>query len=125
MTEQEQIREVIKAETRPIIQLLKDWATAPRYPDIAGAINTAMRVPFSTIKKDSRKRWHVYARMIYAQYSKLRGANNEEIAKDTDHDTTTICYYLRRYQQELKYNREFRAAAEKVEQLINPQQPQE
>lgn len=126
MTEHELISEIVRAVTEePLIKQLREWATAPRYPEIAGVIQSVMSVPFQVIKADSRKRWHVYARMIYAYYSRARGANVVEIGKDTNHDSSTICYYLRRYAQEIKYNREFRTAVEKVEQRLNPQHPQE
>lgn len=129
MTDQEQelISEIVRSVTEhPVIKRLKEWATrtgAPRHPDIAGAIYSVMGVTFREIKTDTRKRWHVYARMIYAHHCKERGENAGVIADETHHDLSTIHYYLRRYQQERKYNREFRTPAEKVEEVLN-QQPQ-
>nr|DAJ73648.1 MAG TPA: hypothetical protein [Caudoviricetes sp.] len=91
----------------------------PQHRDIKRAILTVMSVPFKTIAADSRERWHVYARMIYAHHCKKRGVATQEIAEETKHDASTIHYYLRRYDSEYKYNREFRAAAEKVATLLS------
>lgn len=91
----------------------------PKHRDIKRAILTAMAVPFKYIVEDTRGRWFVFARMIYAHSCKKRGVTTEEIAQETKHDTSTIHYYLRKYEQEYKYNREFRAAAEKVATLLN------
>lgn len=91
----------------------------PQHRDIKHAIYTAMSVPFKVIAADSRERWHVFARMIYAHHCKKRGVTTQEIAEETRHDTSTIHYYLRRYEREYKYTREFRAAAEKVATLLS------
>lgn len=91
----------------------------PKHRDIKRAILVAMAVPFKYIVEDSRGRWFVFARMIYAHHCKKRGVTTEEIAQETKHDTSTIHYYLRKYEQEYKYNREFRAAAEKVATLLS------
>lgn len=92
----------------------------PKHRDLKAAILTAMEVHFKTIAEDSRNRWHVYARMIFAHHCKKRGENTQSIAEETNHDPSTISYYLRRYDSEYKYNREFRAAAEKVATLLSP-----
>ena len=99
--------------------LIINYEKTPKYRDIKTAILTAMGVSFSLIAQDSRNRWHVYARMIYAHHCKKRGENTQRIAEETLHDQSTICYYLRRYDSEYKYNKEFRAAAEKVATLLS------
>lgn len=96
-----------------------EYERPPMHRDIKRAITTAMGVDFKTIAADSRERWHVYARMIYAHHCKKRGATTNGIAGETHHDNSTIHYYLRRYDSEYKYNREFRAAAEKVATLLS------
>lgn len=96
-----------------------EYERPPQHRDIKRAILTAMSVQFKTIVADSRERWHVYARMIYAHHCKKRGVATQEIAEETKHDASTIHYYLRRYDSEYKYNREFRAAAEKVATLLS------
>lgn len=96
-----------------------EYERPPQHRDIKRAILTAMSVPFKTIAADSRERWHVYARMIYAHHCKKKGVATQEIAEETKHDASTIHYYLRRYDSEYKFNREFRAAAEKVATLLS------
>ncbi len=91
----------------------------PKHRDIKRTILVAMAVPFKYIVEDSRGRWFVFARMIYAHHCKKRGVTTEEIAQETKHDTSTIHYYLRNYEKEYKFNREFRAAAEKVATLLS------
>ncbi len=99
--------------------LTVEYERTPRHRDIKRAIHTAMSVPFKAIVADNRERWHVYARMIYAHHCKKRGVATQEIAEETQHDASTIHYYLRRYDSEYKFNREFRAAAEKVATLLS------
>lgn len=97
----------------------------PKHRDIKKAINAAMGVTFKTIAEDSRNRWHVYARMIYAHHAKKQNQPIKQIAEETRHDESTIAYYLRRYDGEYKFNREFRAAAEKVATLLSKKLQQE
>ena len=99
--------------------LIVEYERPPKHRDIKAAIITAMGVNFKTIAEDSRNRWHVYARMIYAYHCKKRGEYTHRIAEETNHDKSTISYYLRNYDTEYKYNREFRAAAEKVATLLS------
>lgn len=97
-----------------------------RNKDLKEAIYNVMGVSFDKIAKDSRKRWHVLARMIYAHNCKERGENTLYIAEETNHDISTICYYLRNYYSEYKYNRDFKAASDKVKTLLyeNPRPQQ-
>ena len=60
--------------------------------------------------------------MLYECYRyqvEKRGEYTHRIAEETNHDKSTISYYLRNYDTEYKYNREFRAAAEKVATLLS------
>ncbi len=91
----------------------------PHNREIKEAIESVMGVPFRLIARDSRNRWHVYARMIYAHHCKKVGDNTQQIATETKHDESSICYYLRHYESEYKFNREFRNAAEKVGTLLS------
>ena len=91
----------------------------PKHSDIKDAIEAVMGVPFRIIAQDSRNRWHVYARMIYAHHCKKEGDSTQQIATETNHDESSICYYLRHYDNEYKYNREFRKAAEKVATMLS------
>lgn len=95
------------------------YETEPRHRDIKDAIEATMGVPFRVIATDSRNRWHVYSRMIYAHHCKKDGDSTQRIASDTKHDKSSIGYYLRRYDSEYKFNREFRKAAEKVATMLS------
>lgn len=101
------------------LYLTIDYEQEPRHGDIKEAIEAAMGVPFRVIARDSRNRWHVYARMIYAHHCKKDGDNTQQIATETKHDESSIGYYLRHYDTEYKYNREFRKAAEKVATMLS------
>ena len=96
-----------------------EYEQEPKHRDIKEAIKAVMGVPFKILAKDSRNRWHVYARMIYAHHCKKAGDNTGQIATETKHDESSIGYYLRHYESEYKYNREFRNAAEKVATLLS------
>lgn len=96
-----------------------EYETEPQHPEIKNAIKAVMGVPFRVIAEDSRNRWHVYARMIYAHHCKKAGENTKRIAEETRHDESSIGYYLRHYESEYKYNREFHKAAEKVATLLS------
>ncbi len=95
------------------------YEVEPQHRDIKDIILAAMGVPFRVIATDSRNRWHVYARMIYAHHCKKEGDSTTTIANETKHDESSIGYYLRHYEQEYKYNREFRKAAEKVATMLS------
>ena len=84
--------------------LIIEYEKPPKHRDIKAAILTAMGVNFKSIAEDSRNRWHVYARMIYAHHCKKRGEHTQGIAEETSHDQS---------------NREFRKAAEKVATLLS------
>ena len=96
-----------------------EYEREPQHRDIKDAIEAAMGVPFRVLARDSRNRWHVYARMIYAHHCKKDGDNIQQIASETLHDESSIWYYLRHYDSEYKYNREFRKAAEKVATILS------
>ncbi len=109
----------LEREIAKTLGLAIEYERPPRHRDIKRAIHTAMSVPFKIIAEDSRERWHVFARMVYAHHCKKRGVTTQEIAEETKHDASTIYYYLRHYESEYKFNREFRAAAEKVATLLS------
>lgn len=110
---------ILEHEIAKGLGLIIEYEQPPKHRDIKAAILAAMNVNFKTIAEDSRNRWHVYARMIYAHHCKKRGEYTHRIAEETNHDKSTIDYYLRNYDTEYKYNQEFRAAAEKVATLLS------
>ncbi len=110
---------ILEREIAAGLGLTIEYEEEPHNRDIKEAIQAVMGVSFKLIATDSRNRWHVYARIIYAHHSKKTGDSTQQIAKETSHDQSSICYYLRHYDSEYKFNREFRKAAEKVATLLS------
>lgn len=94
----------------------------PRHPELKRAIQTALGVTFRDICHRGRKRAIVYARFIYCHFAALGGDTATTIAQELGHKHSNICYYLRRYDPEFKYNREFRNAARAVSDLLKENQ---
>ena len=89
-----------------------------RHAEIKQAIQTALGVTFRDICRRGRQRSLVYARFIYCHHAALAGDTAISIARELGHKHSNISYYLRHYEQEYKYNREFRNAAQAVADLI-------
>jgi len=64
---------------------------------------------------EKRKRDDFYLRMIFAYHCKNSGINPENYLK---RDRTTIVYYLKKYPDEMKYNKAFRQLAECVNEKL-------
>lgn len=90
----------------------------PRHPDIKHAIETALGVSFRDICRRSRKRAIVYARFIYSHLAAQEGDSATTISQEINHKHSDVSYYLRRYEAEFKYNREFRNAARAVVDIL-------
>jgi len=56
----------------------------------------------------SRRKIYFYARMIFAYYSWCTDMRVVEIGKLLNRSHCSICYYLKKYYDEIKYNPEFR-----------------
>lgn len=89
-----------------------------RHAEIKQAIQTALGVTFRDICRRGRQRSLVYARFIYCHHAALAGDTAISIARELGHKHSNISYYLRHYEQEYKYNREFRNAAQAVADLL-------
>lgn len=90
----------------------------PRHPELKLAINNALGVTFRDICRRGRKRALVYARFIYCHHAWKAGDTAITIAQELGHKHSNISYYLRKYEPEYKYNREFRNAARAVADLL-------
>lgn len=101
------------------LNLYVRYEVEPKHREVKETIEAAMGVPFRVITQDSRNRWHVYARMIYAHHTRKDGDTCQQIAAEIHHDESSISYYLRHYDNEYKFNREFRKAAEKVATMLS------
>lgn len=89
-----------------------------RHAEIKQAIQTALGVTFRDICRRGRQRSLVYARFIYCHHAALAGDTAISIARELGHKHSNISYYLRHYEPEYKYNREFRNAAQAVADLL-------
>ncbi|MDR1652898.1 MAG: DUF4406 domain-containing protein [Prevotellaceae bacterium] len=82
------------------------------------AIYEVMDVSFYDIVSENRKRNNVYARMIYAYFSKKRGATITGIATEIRRNHSTVIYYLKKFEDEMKYNSFFRGIVNIIEIAI-------
>ena len=90
----------------------------PKHPELKHAILTALGVPFRDICRRGRKRAIVYARFIYCHHAALAGDSAITISQELGHKHSNVSYYLRQYDPEFNYNREFRNAARAVADLL-------
>jgi hypothetical protein len=95
------------------------YQEAPAFEDIKRAISDVMGVSFFDIVGPSRERRHVFARMIFAHYCRATGATVVRVAEEMKHNHSTIVYYLRKFQDDHKFNREFRELAARVENTLS------
>ncbi|MDR3246716.1 MAG: DUF4406 domain-containing protein [Prevotellaceae bacterium] len=86
-----------------------------RFSTLKRSIPEIMGVTFSQITGRDRKRVYVYARMIYANYCYREGITVGEIAEEINRNHSTIGYYLRKYDDDVKYNSVFRRIVESFE----------
>ena len=94
------------------------YKEAPAFADIKQAITNVTGVSFVDIVGPIRERRHVYARMIFAHYCRATGATVVRIADEMKRDHSTVIYYLRKYDGDYQYNRQFRGIADNVKGLI-------
>jgi Asp-tRNA(Asn)/Glu-tRNA(Gln) amidotransferase A subunit family amidase len=95
------------------------YETPLKNQELKQAILTALGIDFKQVCQKGRHRPTVYARFIYAHHAHQNGDSIITIAKEMNHKHSNVSYYVRRYDVELKYNREFRTAAKAVNDLLN------
>lgn len=66
----------------------------------------------------SRKRDLFYIRMIFVYYCYREGMKISDIAKYVNRDRTTLIYLPKKFEDEKKYNDEFRDLAQRVENVL-------
>lgn len=93
----------------------------PKHPHVKQAIQTALGVTFRDICHKGRSRSVVYARYIYSYHANQAGDSAITISREIGQKHSNVSYYLRRYEPEFKYNREFRNAAQAVADLLKIQ----
>lgn len=58
-----------------------------------------------------------YCRFIWSRHLRLQRKNQEEIGAVMNRDRSTISYYLRKYDEEYRFNPEFRELADWFNQI--------
>jgi hypothetical protein len=91
------------------------YEKVPVFIELKQAISEVIGVSFYEIANDSRERNHVYARMIYAHFCKEQGATITDISAEIRHNHSTVIYYLRKFEDDRKFNPKFREIANRVE----------
>jgi hypothetical protein len=91
------------------------YEKVPVFVELKQAIYETMQVSFYDIVNDIRERNHVYARMIYAYFCNEQGATITDIAAEMRRNHSTVIYYLRKFEDDRKFNPKFREIANKVE----------
>lgn len=95
------------------------YEEAPAFVDIKQAIADALGVSFQDIIGRNRENKYVYARMIFAQLCRKEGATVLRIAKEMQHNHSTIIYYLKKYQDDYKFTPEFRGYVQAVQDRLS------
>lgn len=95
------------------------YQETPAFAEIKQSISNALGISFFDIVGERRTRRHVYARMIFAHYCRKEGATILRIAREMKHNHSTIVYYLRKFEDDNRYNPEFRHLVELVENELS------
>jgi len=85
---------------------------------IQNTIHEVTGLKFEEYTTKSRKRDTFFARMIFAYHCRNHRMTLMGIAKYINRDHAAIVHYLRRYDDEVKYNPNFRNLAEKVDEIL-------
>ena len=88
-------------------------------PHIKQAIAEVMGVTFPEITGRKRIKKNVYARMIFAHLCREQGATVVTIAKDMQHNHTTVIHYLKKYNDDYQFTPEFRGYVEAVQNRLS------
>lgn len=98
---------------------------------IKGAIHEVTGMSFEEYAKDDRvpgKRLHkckptgFFCRMLFSVQYQKAGFDTRRVLKYIPRDYTSILHYLRKYDSEYQYNKEFRDMADKVNCMLYPSQ---
>jgi len=87
----------------------------PKFNNLKDIIYDVTGISFYDIAGDTRLRKYVYARMLFAHYCREQGASLLKIAGELKRCHATIIYYLNRFEDEKKFNVEFRELAKQIE----------
>lgn len=95
------------------------YEESPAFMDLKQAITNITGVSFFDIVGESRLRKHVFARMIFAYFCRKEKATIVQIAKEMKHNHSTVIYYLRKFEDDYKYNPDFKRLVEAVEKELS------
>lgn len=86
---------------------------------IQNAVHEATGMKFNEYTTKSRKRDGFFARMLFVYHCRRNRMKLVEIAKYVHRDHSSMLYLLKKYDDEKKFNSNFRVLAEKVESILN------
>lgn len=92
--------------------------THPLVETVQGAVQEATGLVLSDYACKSRSRQLVYARMLFAHFCHINKMALTQIALYLQKDHATISWCLKKYDDEVKYNSQFRIMAHKVRDII-------
>ncbi len=86
---------------------------------IQNAIHEVTGLRFNQYTTKCRKREHFIARMLFVYHCRQLKMTLTQIAKHVHRDHSSMLHFLRKYDDDFKYNPQFREMATKVNELIN------
>ena len=86
---------------------------------IQNAIHEVTGLRFNQYITKSRKRDGVFARMIFVYHCRKRKMKLTQIAKYVRRDHSSMLHLLRKYDDDFKYNPQFRDMATRVNNILN------
>lgn len=96
--------------------IIRDEAKVMR---IQNAIHEVTGLRFSDYITKSRKRDGFYARMIFVHHCRAIKLRLTRIAKYVHRDHSSILHLLRKYEDDIKFNEQFRELATRVNNILN------
>ena len=87
---------------------------------VIGAIQEVAGLTYSQYIDEDRGNEGFFARMLFANHCKKGGVEPERIIAYIPRNRSTILYYLRKYNDECKYNCTFRDLAERMNLKLYP-----
>lgn len=87
---------------------------------IQNAIHEATGLRFNQYISKCRKREYFYARMLFVYHCRQLKMTLTQIARYIHRDHSSMLHFLRKYDDDFKFNPQFRDLAIKVNQLLTP-----
>ena len=86
---------------------------------IQNAIHEVMGLQIHQYATKSRKREYYYARVLFVHHCRKRRMKLSEISQYVHRDHSSMLYFLKKYEDEVRFNPFFREAAERVNNILN------